>query len=94
VQQTGIDLVVLNKRVPQPAETPSPSRETLWRPFFFERSRLVSARQRGHLRDRELPPAELEIRIRALSRALGKPVFEDASIAVFRAGGPRRAPPQ
>jgi hypothetical protein len=94
VQQTGIDLVVLNKRVPQRAEAPSPSGVTLWRPFFFERSRLVSARQRGHLRDRELPPAELEIRVRDLSRALGKPIFEDASIAVFRAKGPRRAPPQ
>jgi hypothetical protein len=97
LRETGIDLVVLNKRVPQRIGSPSSSGETIWRPFFFERGRLVAARQRGHLRDREVAAAELEIQVWALSRALGEPVFEDASIAVFRAGVPRRpgwAPPQ
>jgi hypothetical protein len=91
VHRTGIDLVVLNKRVPQDAGMPSAPEGTLWRPFFFDRGRLVGARQRGHLRDRDLSPAELELQVRALSRVLGEPVFEDASIAVFRAGDPRRS---
>lgn len=93
VQRTGIDLVVLNKRVPQEAETASASEGTLWRPFFLDRGRLVGSRQRGHLRDRELSPAQLDLQLRALSRALGEPVFEDASIAVFRAGRSREGRP-
>ena len=87
VREQGIDLVVLNKRVPELERPSAPSEGIIWRPFFFERGRLVGSRQRGHLRDREIAPESLESQIGILSQALGAPIFQDDAIAVFRARG-------
>ena len=83
VRETGIDRVILNKRVPHRARTPEGSRALLWTPFFFHRDRLVVDRQLGHLRERVVPAPALEIQIHALSRVLGEPVFEDEAVVVF-----------
>jgi len=43
----------------------------------------VLDRQRGYLREREVPAEALARQIRELSRTLGEPVFEDADVVVF-----------
>jgi len=86
VRERGIDRVVLNKRVPRRVRAADGPRAMLWTPFFFARSRLVADRQLGHLRDRELPAHALAAQVRALSEALGEPIFEDDRIVVFAGG--------
>jgi hypothetical protein len=86
LRKRGIDRVVLNKRVPRRVRAADGPRAMLWTPFFFARSRLVADRQLGHLRDWELPAHALAAQVRALSEALGEPIFEDETIVVFAGG--------
>ena len=86
VRERGIDRVVLNKRVPRRVKTADGSRAMVWTPFWFARGRLVADRQLGHLRERDVPTHALEAQVRALSEALGGPIFEDDAIVVFAGG--------
>lgn len=86
VRERGIDRVVLNKRIPRRVRTADASSAMVWTPFFFARGRLVVDRQLGHLREWDVPAHVLEAQVRALSEALGDPVFEDDAIVVFAGG--------
>ena len=86
VRERGIDRVVLNKHVPRRVRTADGSRAMVWNPCWFARGRLVVDRQLGHLRERAVPTHALEAQVRALSEALGEPVFEDDAIVVFAGG--------
>lgn len=83
VRSRGIDRVVLNKRFSRAVRAPEGRRPVLWSPFFFARRDLVLDRQRGYLREREVPAEALARQIRELSRTLGEPIFEDADVVVF-----------
>jgi hypothetical protein len=86
VRKRGIDRVVLNKRVPRRVRSADGSSAIIWTPFFFARSRLVLDRQLGNLREWDVPAHSLEALVRALSEALGEPIFEDDTIVVFAGG--------
>jgi len=83
-QETGVDLIAIAKTAPEVRAPLLSARGVLWLPFAFVRGPLVEMRQRGHLEDRPVPPAELEVRLSALRAELGPPQREDEHVAVFR----------
>jgi hypothetical protein len=58
---------------------------TLWQPFFLVRRPLVFVRQVGEYVETPYPPATWELIRLLFSRALGPPLFEDESVAIFAA---------
>lgn len=81
LRRSGIDLVILNKRVSAPRR-PEDRETFIWKPFAWVADWLLPARQTGAFVYRNAANPELRSWLEA---RLGTPVHEDALIVVFRA---------
>lgn len=95
VIEKGIDLIVLNKWIPEPRPGMPHSGAMIWTPFPWVRAKLMRTRQLGALMQIREHPRNLAVAARTLSAAFGPPLYSDDRILIFGADrDPRRTKAQ
>ncbi|MHC4845011.1 MAG: hypothetical protein ACYTCU_02505, partial [Planctomycetota bacterium] len=84
MERDGIDVVIVHKTAPGKRPPTDLHERTVWAPFVFTSDALLHPRQMGSLLMAPLPVRDIRVQVKALTAALGPPVYEDDELAAFR----------
>ena len=79
-----VDLVVLHRTAPKIREPIALDGTTVWKPFVFVARDLLWTRQAGMVPDAPIRSDLVRAQAQTLAAALGRPIFQDDEIIVFR----------